>query len=78
MNLKSFPGPQPHIRVGVEEEGLAVMEGLLGQTFFWGAPPCQCGGGPLPQKFPGLVLLQGRWGQGAPAACLPACPPPSL
>lgn len=78
MNLKSFPGPEPYIRVGGVEMVGETRDGGVGggiggdgglQPDFWGPPTCQCWGGPLPPRFPSLVLLQEQWGQGAPAAC---------
>lgn len=72
MNLKSFPGPQPHIRVG----GVVVLGETRGdvgdrglQPDFLGGGLCASAGGPLPQRFPRLMLLPEQWGQGAPAAC---------
>lgn len=77
MNLKSFPGPEPYIRVGgVEMVGETRDGGVGGDWWRWGfaarllgAPYVPVLGGPLPPRFPSLVLLQEQWGQGAPAAC---------
>lgn len=73
MNLKSFPGPQSHIRVGGVVVMLRETRGRRGwfAARHLGGPYVPMLRGPLPQRFPRLVLLVEQWGQGAPAACYP-------
>ena len=72
MNLKSFPGPQPHIRVGgvgdKREEGMVVVGGCS-QTF--GGPlRASVGGGTPATEVPKAGALAGAMGAGCPSCLL--------
>lgn len=82
MNLKSFPGPQPYIRVGGVEMVGETRDGVGGRIAgdgglrpdFWGAPTCQCWGGDPCHR--GSQAWCSRRSNGGRVPQLPANPSP--
>lgn len=81
MNLKSFPGPEPYIRVGGVEMVGETRDGGVGggiggdgglQPDFWGPPTCQCWGDPCHRGSQAWCSCRSNGGR---VPQLPANPP---